>query len=85
MSIKVRFKTRLFVRDTCLGLQAQRAARALARHFNELRGPIGLTNRQFWLRMALNRQTKPQAGYPVSAHVSPEAAGPESIYSGPSS
>jgi hypothetical protein len=32
--------------------------------------------------MALNRQTKPQAEYPVSPHVSPEADGPESTRRG---
>ena len=44
------------VRDTCLCLHAQRAARVLARRFDEALRPFGLTNGQFSLMMALNRQ-----------------------------
>jgi DNA-binding MarR family transcriptional regulator len=51
----VPFKTTLLVRDTCLCLHAQRAARALARRFDEVLKPVGLTNQQFSLLMALNR------------------------------
>ncbi len=43
------------VRDTCLCLHAQRAARALARHFDEAFRPLDLTNFQFSLLMSLNR------------------------------
>ena len=43
------------VRDNCLCLHAQRAARALARHFDEAFRPLGLTNFQFSLLMSLNR------------------------------
>ena len=43
------------VRDTCLCLQVRRAARAMARHFDEALRPVGLTNGQFSLLMALNR------------------------------
>jgi DNA-binding MarR family transcriptional regulator len=43
------------VRDACLCLQVQRAARALARRFDEVFRPIGLTSGQFSLLMSLNR------------------------------
>lgn len=49
------FLTTLFVKDTCLCLHAQRAARALARLFDEALKPHGLTNGQFSLMMSLNR------------------------------
>src|ERR1700735_927000 len=51
----VLFETTLLVRDTCLCLHVQRAARALARRFDEALRPIGLTNGQFSLMMSLNR------------------------------
>lgn len=51
----VPLETTLLVRDTCLCLHAQRAARALARRFDEALRPIGLTNGQFSLLNALNR------------------------------
>jgi DNA-binding MarR family transcriptional regulator len=44
----------LQVRDACLCLHAQRAARILARRFDEALKPAGLTNWQFSLLMALN-------------------------------
>jgi len=43
------------VRDTCLCLHAQRAARALARRFDEALRPLDLTNGQFSLLVSLNR------------------------------
>jgi DNA-binding MarR family transcriptional regulator len=43
------------VRDHCLCLHVQRAARALARRFDEAFRPLGLTNGQFSLLMSLNR------------------------------
>lgn len=49
------FSTTLHVRDTCLCLHVQRAARALARRFDNAMKPIGLTNGQFSMMMALNR------------------------------
>ncbi|MDB5596199.1 MAG: MarR family transcriptional regulator [Hyphomicrobiales bacterium] len=55
----VPFETTLLVRDTCLCLHAQRAARALARRFDEALRPLGLTNGQFSLLMSLNRPTAP--------------------------
>ncbi|MFC3227501.1 MarR family winged helix-turn-helix transcriptional regulator [Marinibaculum pumilum] len=55
----VPFATTLHVRDTCLCLHAQRAARALARHFDDALRPCGLTNGQFSLLMSLNRPEPP--------------------------
>lgn len=43
------------VRDCCLCLHIQRAARALGRRFDEALRPHGLTNGQFSLLMSLNR------------------------------
>lgn len=43
------------VRDTCLCLHTQRAARVLARRFDEVLRPVGLTNGQFSLLNGLNR------------------------------
>ncbi|QDL93832.1 MarR family transcriptional regulator (plasmid) [Paroceanicella profunda] len=53
------FETTLRVRDTCLCLHVQRAARALARRFDEALRPHGLTNGQFSLLMSLNRPEPP--------------------------
>ncbi len=49
----------LEVGSTCLCFHAQRAARALARHFDEVFRPLNLTNGQFSLLMALNRPAPP--------------------------
>lgn len=43
------------VRDACLCLHLQRAARVVARRFDEALRPFDLTNHQFSLLMALNR------------------------------
>jgi DNA-binding MarR family transcriptional regulator len=43
------------VGQACLCLHVQRAARALARRFDEALKPVGLTNGQFSLLMSLNR------------------------------
>jgi len=43
------------VRDTCLCLHLQRAARAVARRFDTAFRPFDLTNGQFSLLMSLNR------------------------------
>ncbi|MFT4111723.1 MarR family winged helix-turn-helix transcriptional regulator [Silvibacterium sp.] len=51
----VPFETTLLVRDCCLCLHVQRAARALARRFDVALRPLGLTNGQFSLLMSLNR------------------------------
>jgi DNA-binding MarR family transcriptional regulator len=58
----VPFQTTLRVRDCCLCLHAQRAARALARRFDEALRPLGLTNGQFSLMMSLNRPEPPGMG-----------------------
>lgn len=42
------------VRDTCLCLHVQRAARALARRFDDAFRPLGLSQGQFSLMMAVN-------------------------------
>ena len=55
----VPFETTLRVRDYCLCLHVQRAARALARRFDEALRPVGLTNGQFSLMMSLNRPEAP--------------------------
>src|ERR1700733_7768143 len=47
------------VRDHCLCLHVQRAARALARHFDDALRPLGLTQGQFSLLMSLNRPDPP--------------------------
>jgi DNA-binding MarR family transcriptional regulator len=53
------FETTLLVRDACLCLHVQRAARALARRFDDALRPAGLTNGQFSLLMSLNRPEPP--------------------------
>jgi len=52
-------ETTHYVRDNCLCLAAQRAARALARRFDEALRPLDLTNGQFSLLMSLNRPAPP--------------------------
>jgi DNA-binding MarR family transcriptional regulator len=56
---KVPYETTLLVRDCCLCLHVQRAARALARRFDEVLRPFSLTNGQFSLLMSLNRPEPP--------------------------
>jgi DNA-binding MarR family transcriptional regulator len=56
---KVPHQTTLLVRDSCLCLHVQRAARALARRFDEALRPLGLRNGQFSLLMSLNRPEPP--------------------------
>lgn len=58
----VPYATTLLVRDTCLCLHVQRAARALARRFDEALRPLELTNGQFSLLMSLNRPAPPGMG-----------------------
>jgi DNA-binding MarR family transcriptional regulator len=52
---RIPFETTAHVRDHCLCLHAQRAARSLARRFDRALRPLGLTNGQFSLMMSLNR------------------------------
>jgi DNA-binding MarR family transcriptional regulator len=62
LATKPNFETTLEVRDACLCLHVQRAARALARRFDDALRPIGLTNGQFSLMMSLNRPQPPEMG-----------------------
>lgn len=50
------------VRDRCLCLHVQRAARALARRFDDALRPITLTQGQFSLLTSLNRAEPPTMG-----------------------
>ena len=61
-SVDPPFETTLLVRDTCLCLHAQRAARALARRFDLALKPTGLTSGQFSVLMSLNRPEPPKLG-----------------------
>jgi len=56
------YATTIEVRDTCLCLFTQRAARALARRFDAALRPLALTNGQFSLLMSLNRPQPPAMG-----------------------
>ena len=56
------FQDTMRVRDACLCLHAQRAARALARRFDEALRPAGITSGQFSLLNALNRPAPPTIG-----------------------
>jgi DNA-binding MarR family transcriptional regulator len=58
--VKPSYQTTLLVRDCCLCLHVQRAARALARRFDEALRPLDLTNGQFSLLMSLNRPEPPK-------------------------
>jgi DNA-binding MarR family transcriptional regulator len=56
------FEITLHIRDTCLCLHLQRAARTVARRFDDALRPLGLTNGQFSLLMSLNRPAPPSIG-----------------------
>ena len=56
------YETTPLVRDTCLCLHVQRAARVLARRFDVALRPYALTNGQFSLLMSLNRPEPPAMG-----------------------
>ncbi len=56
------FQTTVHVYNHCLCFAAQRAARALARRFDEALSPIGLTSGQFSLLTSLNRPEAPSMG-----------------------
>jgi DNA-binding MarR family transcriptional regulator len=58
----VPFETTLHVRDTCLCLHLQRAARVVARRFDDALRPLGMTQGQFSLLMSLNRPEPPAMG-----------------------
>ena len=61
-SAGVPFETTVHVHDHCLCLAAQRAARTLARRFDEALRPAGLTSGQFSLLMSLNQPRPPSIG-----------------------
>jgi DNA-binding MarR family transcriptional regulator len=52
---EVSFATTRHIRDHCLCLHVQRAARMVARRFDDALRPLGLTNGQFSLLTSLNR------------------------------
>jgi DNA-binding MarR family transcriptional regulator len=56
------YETTILVRDSCLCLHVQRAARALARCFDAALRPLGLTHGQFSLMISLNRPEAPTMG-----------------------
>lgn len=56
------FATTLHIRDRCLCLHAQRAARRLSRRFDEAMRPVGITSGQFSLLNGLNRPEPPTIG-----------------------
>src|SRR6185369_3180747 len=58
----VSFSTTKYMHDHCLCFAAQRAARALARRFDEALRPAGLTSGQFSLLMSLNQREPPSLG-----------------------
>ncbi|MCO4319859.1 MarR family transcriptional regulator [Phyllobacterium sp. 21LDTY02-6] len=57
--ISIPYETTIHVRDHCMCLAVQRAARALARMFDDALRPHDLTNGQFSLLMSLNRPVPP--------------------------
>jgi DNA-binding MarR family transcriptional regulator len=61
-ALAIPVETTHLVRDSCLCLHVQRAARALARRFDEALRPVGLTSGQFSLMMSLNRPVPPAMG-----------------------
>jgi DNA-binding MarR family transcriptional regulator len=56
------YSATLEVRDACLCLHVQRAARTLARKFDEALRPFDLTSGQFSLLVSLNRPEPPTIG-----------------------
>ena len=58
----VPYERTLLVRDHCLCLHTQRAARALARRFDKALRPTGLKSGQFSLLISLNRPEPPSIG-----------------------
>jgi DNA-binding MarR family transcriptional regulator len=59
---EIPFETTRLVRDTCLCLHLQRAARALARRFDDALRPLDLTSGQYSMLMSLNRPEPPSIG-----------------------
>lgn len=50
------------VRDTCLCFATQRAARVLARRFDQLFAPLGITNGQYSMMVAMTGMGAPKLG-----------------------
>jgi DNA-binding MarR family transcriptional regulator len=59
---EVPFETTLHIRDRCLCLQLQRAARVVSRCFDDALRPLDLTNGQFSLLISLNRPQPARIG-----------------------
>jgi DNA-binding MarR family transcriptional regulator len=64
--VDVPFATTRHIRDYCLCLHVQRAARMVARRFDDALRPLGLTNGQFSLLTSLNRPQPARMG-PIAA------------------
>lgn len=62
MSTPLSHAATLEVRDRCICFRTQRAARALARRFDNAFRPFGITQGQFSLMMSLNRPAPPTIG-----------------------
>jgi DNA-binding MarR family transcriptional regulator len=62
MSDELPFTATHLVRDACLCLHVQRAARALGRRFDEALRPLDLSHGQFSLLISLNRPEPPTLG-----------------------
>lgn len=62
MSNPAAYATTLHIKDHCLCLHAQRAARTLSRRFDEAFRPLGITSGQFSLMNGLNRPEPPTIG-----------------------
>jgi DNA-binding MarR family transcriptional regulator len=60
--LKLPFEATIEVRDACICLDLQRAARVIARKFDDALRPVGLTNGQFSLLISLNRPEPPTMG-----------------------
>jgi len=58
----VSFETTLHIRDRCLCLRLQRAARVVSRCFDAALRPLDLTNGQFSLLISLNRPQPARIG-----------------------
>jgi DNA-binding MarR family transcriptional regulator len=58
-SDELSWETTLHIRETCLCVRVQRAARALARHFDDALRPVELTHGQYSLLVALNQEEPP--------------------------
>jgi DNA-binding MarR family transcriptional regulator len=61
-NVPAAFASTLHIRDHCLCLHAQRAARTLSRRFDEAFRELGITSGQFSLLNGLNRPEPPTIG-----------------------